>query len=101
MITAAALAFLVNVGAALNWLVRDIGRIWTQVLLFCLAIAASYVALINGIVRPMCANACYERYLERCALREDLERRERATRITGSFEDGFVVEDRMPSEIYA
>lgn len=54
---------------------------------------ASYAALVHGIVRPMCQHACYQMYLERCALKADLERREWAARE--------VVNDHLPSEIYA
>ncbi len=42
MLTAAGLAFLVNVGgAAFNWLFARVGRIGTQVAIFILALAAA------------------------------------------------------------
>ena len=42
--------------------------------------SASFVTLINGIVRPLCSHACWERFQERCELKADLQRREWATR---------------------
>lgn len=42
MLTAAALAFLVNVGgAAFNWLFQRVGRVGTQVAIFILALATA------------------------------------------------------------
>ena len=48
--------------------------------------------------RPMCHAVTCERSNMRVA---DLRRRERATRILGSFEEGFSVEDRIGNEVYA
>lgn len=62
---------------------------------------ASYVAIVHSMVRPFCETRCFQRFLESEALHAELERREHATRITGSFEEGFTVEDRMPREVYS
>ncbi len=69
---------------------------------------ASWVEELNGATRPFCTTACHERYLQKHADRLDGERRraemqtiERRTVITGDFEHGFTVEDRMPREVYA
>jgi hypothetical protein len=41
---------------------------------------ATWVEELNGVSRPFCTTHCHERYLERCALKADLARRERAAR---------------------
>ncbi len=68
---------------------------------------SSWVEELNGVTRPFCTTACHDRYLQIHADRLEGERRraemrdiEARTVITGNFEEGFGVEDRMPREIY-
>ena len=69
---------------------------------------ASWVEEFNGVTRPFCTTACHDRYLQKEADRLEGEHRraemrsiESRTVITGSFEDGFSVEDRIGNEVYA
>ncbi len=51
----------------------------------------SYLVPLHGQPRPACNHQCYESWVERDALNHDLRRRENATRIIGSWGEGFQV----------
>lgn len=51
MLTVSALAFLVNIGGAIfNWTYKEAGRVWTQVIIFALALIAALWYLYQGLV---------------------------------------------------
>lgn len=39
-----------------------------------------------GVVRPACTFRCYERYLDSCALKEELRRKQNERQLTLSFD---------------